>query len=251
LADVLRQVHTLETEPTLRFPFLGHPGVLTWAEVQAGGPDPLVLSVLVSLDGLTASWSAGDSIEFRAHLQGLRKAGLPPGHPLVPNLARFLHTVFALPVTGGPADWAEALAHRSDGWFGREGDPEPAGENQVVALILRKISEDCMLDLSLKQIAGQLGLSANYISTLFHRETKTTFVRYLTGVRMDRAAALLKDSQIPLGEVARLCGYANRAYFEKVFQTVHGVGPAEYRAAREVRAGRNSPQTYGASGPTR
>ena len=49
--------------------------------------------------------------------------------------------------------------------------------------------------MSLEQICGHLHISTAYFSTLFKKETKKTFHKYLTELRMDMAMTLLADQR--------------------------------------------------------
>lgn len=99
----------------------------------------------------------------------------------------------------------------------------------VIQALKSMVERDYMLDIGLKQASMRLGLSPNYLSTLFKRHTGESFVDYLTAHRIGHAKILLKDSSIPLKEIASMVGYANRSYFDKVFARATGQTPGEYR----------------------
>ena len=84
-------------------------------------------------------------------------------------------------------------------------------------------------DLSLTRVADYVGLNERYLSTLFSRETGETFISYLTGLRLQRAASLLRRSNARVYEIARLCGYQNPENFNKAFRKHYALTPTEYR----------------------
>ena len=84
-------------------------------------------------------------------------------------------------------------------------------------------------DVSLEQAAESMGMSAFYFSRLFRTSYNQTFVEYLTAYRIDRAAELLRATDIPVREVAPRVGYMDSTYFSKVFKRRTGVTPTEYR----------------------
>ena len=59
--------------------------------------------------------------------------------------------------------------------------------------------------LSLEEIAEQGGFNMNYFSELFKKETGKTFTAYVTDVRMEEAKKLLRDTDMPVYEVAGAC----------------------------------------------
>ena len=47
---------------------------------------------------------------------------------------------------------------------------------------------------------------------------------------MARAAQLLKETRLSIGEIAAQVSYDNQLHFSRAFKNVHGVSPREYRA---------------------
>ncbi len=54
---------------------------------------------------------------------------------------------------------------------------------------------------------------------------------YLTGLRMQRAQELLRESELPLYEVSSRVGYASDLAFTKAFKRLLGTTPTQYRKA--------------------
>lgn len=82
--------------------------------------------------------------------------------------------------------------------------------------------------LSLKVTAAQVYLSPYYISHLFRYELNTTFVEYLTKVRVDKAKELLAAG-VSCEETAERAGFRDASYFTKIFKKFVGITPAKYR----------------------
>lgn len=83
--------------------------------------------------------------------------------------------------------------------------------------------------LLIKDLAGAYALSPNYCSSLFVKKTGMTFSQYLTRIRMEHAAELIKTALFSVEEVAERVGYEDAVYFYKVFKKYHGLSPAKYR----------------------
>ena len=67
-----------------------------------------------------------------------------------------------------------------------------------------------------------------YLSDLFKRNTGTSYVKYLTAVRMNNACRMLLQGE-RASTVAEKVGYRDYNYFCKVFKKNVGVTPSEYR----------------------
>lgn len=82
---------------------------------------------------------------------------------------------------------------------------------------------------SVGEVAVAVGLGADYLRHLFRRLRGRSLVGYLGEVRLARAKVLLAHSNLPLKEVAPLCGYRDEYYFSVVFRRAEGVPPGQYR----------------------
>lgn len=84
-------------------------------------------------------------------------------------------------------------------------------------------------DLSIAKVCRHLHISAGYFSNIFKKETKTTFVSYLLGVRMEAAQRLLAATDLKAFEIAERVGFSDPNYFSFCFRKKFGISPKEYR----------------------
>ena len=73
------------------------------------------------------------------------------------------------------------------------------------------------------------GISRNHFVHLFSKETGKTVKQYIAQARCERAAELLENSQLLVHDISNYVGYEDNNYFAKVFKSVMGVSPQEYR----------------------
>ena len=88
--------------------------------------------------------------------------------------------------------------------------------------IRKHFSDD---DISLNVVASIVGLSPSHFSTVFRQEVGSTFVEYLTMVRMEEAKTLLKCTSLKSSEI----GYKDPHYFSFLFKKTQKCTPKEYR----------------------
>jgi YesN/AraC family two-component response regulator len=86
-------------------------------------------------------------------------------------------------------------------------------------------------ELTLEMVAEHVGLNPAYFSTLFKKDTGINFSNYLNNVRVENAKLLLKNSNLPLINIAVELGFNNQSYFSSVFKKVTGVTPKQFRQA--------------------
>lgn len=84
-------------------------------------------------------------------------------------------------------------------------------------------------DLTVNEICNYLHISPTYFSFIFKKETKSTFVNYLTQVRMEAAKELLRTTDLKSFEIAEKVGYGDPNYFSYSFKKKYGMSPSEYR----------------------
>ncbi|MBD0378874.1 response regulator transcription factor [Paenibacillus sedimenti] len=110
---------------------------------------------------------------------------------------------------------------------------EAAGESSATPIVLlaKKYIRDNYHkeDLNLKEVADMIKISPSYLSRLLRQETGSSFIDYLTQVRIKQAIILLQDPMIKILEISKRVGYNGQHYFSMAFKKVLGVSPAEYR----------------------
>ncbi|MFD0712758.1 AraC family transcriptional regulator [Paenibacillus sp. GCM10027626] len=84
-------------------------------------------------------------------------------------------------------------------------------------------------DMSLTYIGEHFHIKSNYMSRLFKEETGENFVDYLARIRIEQAMRLLKQTELPVQEIAGLAGYSHYVSFNRVFKKIAGVTPGDYR----------------------
>ena len=83
--------------------------------------------------------------------------------------------------------------------------------------------------LSLTAVAARFGLSPQYFSTFFRENFGRTFTQHVNSLRIEQAARLLRETDLPVMEVGFRVGFDNFSYFIKRFRAVYGVSPSHYR----------------------
>jgi AraC-like DNA-binding protein len=90
-------------------------------------------------------------------------------------------------------------------------------------------------ELSLGKVARATNTSPNYFSEKFKEATGTTFVKYVARTRFEKAAALLRDADLRVSEIAFAVGFQSLSQFNRVFKKLAGKSPTDYRAAERAK----------------
>ena len=84
---------------------------------------------------------------------------------------------------------------------------------------------------TLTSVADYVCLSPNHFSTIFSQECNTTFIEYLTNVRIEKARQLIKNTDMKGYDIAYECGFSDPHYFSYIFKKNTGLTPREYKAS--------------------
>ncbi len=86
-------------------------------------------------------------------------------------------------------------------------------------------------NISLEQLGEEFNLHPNYICSLFQAHTKTTFLKYLDSLRLQKSITiLLEDKELTMEKVAISSGFMSERQFYKVFKKYTGTTPGALRS---------------------
>ena len=100
---------------------------------------------------------------------------------------------------------------------------------QVVAQAEAYMQRNLYRPLRRAEIAAAVNLSEPHLGRLFKAVTGGSVVGRLTGLRIDHAKALLRESTLSVTQIAGEIGISSFSHFSKTFKNVTGVAPSDYR----------------------
>ena len=117
--------------------------------------------------------------------------------------------------------WAKSRGARQ-GWIGALSD---ARISRAVAAIHRQPAKNW----SVEALAAVAGMSRSRFAELFLATVGEPPLRYLHRWRLAMAFDLLRNSNLPVGEVAHTIGYDSEAAFSRAYKTMYGAAPRDDR----------------------
>ena len=85
--------------------------------------------------------------------------------------------------------------------------------------------------LTLQSLCEAFHFTPQYIIRLFKKYLNTTPQKYINTIKILYAKEIMRRGDISVKEVARIVGFERQHYFSKVFQSVAGCTPSEYKNA--------------------
>lgn len=105
--------------------------------------------------------------------------------------------------------------------------------NNAVDTVLAYIHEHYVSPITLEDMAKQVHLNKNYLSSLFSEQVGVSSVTYLTKYRVKKAMELLIYTDMPVRDVATEVGFSSDRYFGQAFKNETGHPPTYYRKRRK------------------
>lgn len=101
--------------------------------------------------------------------------------------------------------------------------------SRTISQILSWLNAHIQEEISLSRLSQEFHMNSNYISQLFKNEMGVNYHTYLTQIRINKAKRYLKETDLPISEIANLTGFKDYRVFTKVFKTTTGLQPSQYR----------------------
>lgn len=89
-------------------------------------------------------------------------------------------------------------------------------------------------DLTVEEIANACQLNRSYFSKLFKEKKGCPPQEYLIRLRLSKAADLMKNTSVSIGDISASCGYPNQLHFSRAFKQHYGLSPREWRAQNRI-----------------
>lgn len=96
------------------------------------------------------------------------------------------------------------------------------------------IEQNYALPVTVEDMAGRCNLDRSYFGRIFKETMGQSPQEFLIRYRMNKAAELLKLSDLSIHEIAIQVGYPNQLHFSRAFKKVFDVSPRAYRQNNKI-----------------
>lgn len=104
----------------------------------------------------------------------------------------------------------------------------PSSISEVIEQVQTYLWKHHQETISMEDIARKFGVSFSHLSRTFKKEVGVGMNEYLTHIRIEKAAALLREGGRP-SDVSLEAGFLDPKYFSRVFRKEMDMTPSEYR----------------------
>lgn len=101
--------------------------------------------------------------------------------------------------------------------------------SQRINRVVARIDANYQRRLSLQEIAAAEFVSEAWLSRLFRKEVGVSFMQYITGLRLRKAAEQLTTTRQSIQQIAQQQGFASSRVMSDLFKREHGLTPRQFR----------------------
>ena len=101
--------------------------------------------------------------------------------------------------------------------------------NQLIKSILIYIYNNSNKKITLDLLSNKFHISKSYLSNLISKHASTSLPSIILDFRMEKAMALLMDSNLSINEISYLSGFESTSYFCHQFKSKYNITPKQYR----------------------
>lgn len=121
-------------------------------------------------------------------------------------------------------------------------EPEKTEETKMVSAahaglakeVCRYLTDRMDQKITLDMLAAAFHVSATLIKTCFRDVYGVSVYSYIRTQKMEKAAVMLRETDLQVTEIAGELGYDNSSKFAKAFKDVKGVAPGRYRKNKSL-----------------
>lgn len=88
-------------------------------------------------------------------------------------------------------------------------------------------------DLTLEQVSDHTGINQRRIANYIQQNFNCNFKTYINQIRINESKRMLKESELNMGEIAFKVGFNNQSHFNRVFKSLVGISPSEFRENKQ------------------
>ncbi len=113
----------------------------------------------------------------------------------------------------------------------RGGEDASADGRTLVIACMEYLRTHLAERIALHDLTERFHVSRSALLRRFRQVSGESPMRYLLRCRVERAAELLKTTDVPIAQVASACGFFDQSHLARAFREAQGVTPMQYRKA--------------------
>ncbi len=106
-------------------------------------------------------------------------------------------------------------------------------KNDLVTAAIHYMKENLEKKIPLDEIAGHIGYSTSYFTTIFNKRTGYAPLTYFNQLKIQQACKLLDFTDMKINQICHKIGIDDTYYFSRLFSKTMGMSPREYKKQKK------------------
>lgn len=102
-------------------------------------------------------------------------------------------------------------------------------KDNILNIVLPYIDKNFLDNISLSDIAGECFVNKYYLSHVFTENFGMSVGQYIRSKKLELAQQHIRQTNLPISDIASQCGFQDPAYFNRLFKKATGLTPLQYR----------------------
>ncbi len=107
------------------------------------------------------------------------------------------------------------------------------GENETIRKAQEYVGEHVDKKLSVPVVAQSIGVSASYLTALFHKHLQIAPAEYIRRIKLQKSKQLIREGNLNFTQISEYLQYSTVHHFSRQFKQMYGITPTQY--AKTVR----------------
>ena len=101
-------------------------------------------------------------------------------------------------------------------------------ENQIIRSAQQYVASHVMDKLTVPVVAENVGISASYLTALFHKHLQISPGEYIRRMKLQKSKQLIREGKLNFSEIAKAMEYSTVQHFSRQFKQMFGMTPSQY-----------------------
>jgi len=102
-------------------------------------------------------------------------------------------------------------------------------KDDLIGEVIHYLQAFYMNQITVNSVLDFCPLSRSHFHAVFREQTGKTLVQYLTEIRIEKAKELLRNTEMPIAEIASQTGFRASSYLGQIFRSATSMSPGQYR----------------------
>lgn len=101
--------------------------------------------------------------------------------------------------------------------------------SDIVKKVQLKLENNYGSNINISDICSELNISASHLAHIFKKQTGYSVMEYLMELRIIVSKRMLAETELPVSEIIKACGFHDASNFSRMFRNSVGVTPSDFR----------------------